>query len=1163
MKHSSLAINFRVLLLGLAFLAMGPLPADSTAPALIENHRIELGALATGASRSWTVRSIEIRGRGLFDFELREVPVFAPAAEIVVQDEAGQQAVVRPSTRFLRGNVRGMPGSRVAISVTDDGKIAGLASDGYVTWKIAPRPHDGALEGVMLEEGEDLAPSNFRCGAEDLPDLQILQPEPLAMQQPLPPLALTGDEFFQITVAIETDYEFFQIFGDAQAAATYIGNLFNYINSIYEEETKTRLVVGDVFLWSSSNQPWIENSKTSCRLYEFGRYWRDNRAGVERTVAHFLSGRSLGGGIAWLDTLCFTAQTVSSPTGCASIGNDLVFGGFGLSAGLAGSYQTQAGIAWDAFVVAHEIGHNVGSRHTHCYGGIGGNSSPVDACYNQESGAGCWTGITGLPGVGSLSGGLSGERTGTLMSYCHLLQGGLGNIAATFGHDHPFGAQAHRVPALMASRVAAVAANDPTCIPVISENPSLIVSKVGDGSGVIESSPQGIDCGDLCAATFASGTEVTLSASPESGSVFGGWSGACDGTATCSVSMTQSRNVAAAFHLVPSEPVALFNGQALDGISGSTGSTRNFFIDIPDGTAGLRIQTTGGTGDVDLHVRYGRPPTLDDFDCRPYSEGNEESCSFTSPSAGRYYVMLHGYSAYSGVTLQASYESVSKQVLSVSRNGTGSGTVTSSPAGIDCGVSCSAAFDAGTEVTLAARAVEGSAFEGWTGACTGAGACTVSMTRPRSVSAVFETVTDAVIALSNGERVPGLSGLNDSVSVYFIDVPGGTSKLLVQILGGEGDADLYVRYGNVPTFSEFDCRPFEYGNEESCSFSDPSAGRWYVMLHAYQSYSDLDLWASFTDVTDGYTLSVSRTGTGSGRVTSSPAGIDCGTVCAADFAPSSQVSLTPTPNQGSVFAAWAGACGGDAGCNVDMESAKAVRATFKSSTPDEPPAPARLAIASSYVAFFERAPDFEGLSFWSWVANNSGLQELALMRELAAGFASHPSFTALYGELDDLAFIDAIYLNIGGALPDAQGREYWAAQILGGTLSRTDFVADFVFGLLNISEDVLDQLLSDGVITQLEYAGALLRKQRLTNRAIVGLSFAETLETAANLETGTDPLDPGSLARDPVYQAAQKIVSGVSQLSSTRDAVLGYLGAQPAPTISEINDAAPADLFGR
>lgn len=80
------------------------------------------------------------------------------------------------------------------------------------------------------------------------------------------------------------------------------------------------------------------------------------------------------------------------------------------------------------------------------------------------------------------------------------------------------------------------------------------------------------------------------------------------------------------------------------------------------------------------------------------------------------------------------------QALSVAMSGTGAGAVTSSPAGISCGASCTASYAAGTSVTLTASPATGSSFAGWSGACTGTGACTVAMTTARSVTATFNAV---------------------------------------------------------------------------------------------------------------------------------------------------------------------------------------------------------------------------------------------------------------------------------------------------------------------------------------------------------------------------------------------------------------------------------------
>jgi len=88
--------------------------------------------------------------------------------------------------------------------------------------------------------------------------------------------------------------------------------------------------------------------------------------------------------------------------------------------------------------------------------------------------------------------------------------------------------------------------------------------------------------------------------------------------------------------------------------------------------------------------------------------------------------------------VQVAAAAPAQYTLFVGRAGKGSGTLSSSPAGIWCGTACSAAYSAGASVTLQAAPAPGSAFAGWSGACSGTGACVVSMAAARSVVASFK-----------------------------------------------------------------------------------------------------------------------------------------------------------------------------------------------------------------------------------------------------------------------------------------------------------------------------------------------------------------------------------------------------------------------------------------
>jgi hypothetical protein len=79
---------------------------------------------------------------------------------------------------------------------------------------------------------------------------------------------------------------------------------------------------------------------------------------------------------------------------------------------------------------------------------------------------------------------------------------------------------------------------------------TLSVTRTGAGKGTVTSNDAGISCGGDCSQTYPSGTSVTLTATPAPGSNFAGWSGPCSGTGQCTVTMSESRSVMAAFTLI-------------------------------------------------------------------------------------------------------------------------------------------------------------------------------------------------------------------------------------------------------------------------------------------------------------------------------------------------------------------------------------------------------------------------------------------------------------------------------------------------------------------------------------------------------------------------------------------------------------------------------------
>jgi serine protease len=103
---------------------------------------------------------------------------------------------------------------------------------------------------------------------------------------------------------------------------------------------------------------------------------------------------------------------------------------------------------------------------------------------------------------------------------------------------------------------------------------------------------------------------------------------------------------------------ALTAGVAKTGLSGSWFDRKYFTLDVPAGRQTLTFSTTGGTGDVDIAVKYGAAPG-DTADCTSALSGNEERCSFSSPVAGTWFVGLSPKIRFVFPSIKFSYSNTS------------------------------------------------------------------------------------------------------------------------------------------------------------------------------------------------------------------------------------------------------------------------------------------------------------------------------------------------------------------------------------------------------------------------------------------------------------------------------------------------------------------------
>ncbi len=454
----------------LSVLLASGLPAAGATPVLsYDRPGLAAAAREVPLRGPLTLADLPLAAGERVTLELERFAVFTTDAVVEVHGDTGVTRLAPPDNAYFRGRIAGRPGSTALVSALENGEVRGLVLDGPRIFQLGADPQDTTrLTSREVDPAEPHAP--FTCGTAELETDDLLAAlrarSDAGARRPQPDVRAS----YTARMAIETDYEYYAKFAATTGvvgAVNYVGDLLGYSSTFYDREIDTTLLVSYVSLWTTASDPW-EQTSSNCGFYEFGNYWNLNRTGVSRTLAHFLSGKGTGGGIAWIGVLCrnaFTANGVSCPP-LASSGN--YGGGYAFSGNILGTFNLSSPSSmWDIMVVSHETGHNFASPHTHCYKNIGANANPVDRCYNQQTGASCASAADGgeaLPGLGALTGGTSGAGNGTIMSYCHLLGGSYANIALTFGQSHVYGIAPARVVTVMHDHVVATASGNPSCL---------------------------------------------------------------------------------------------------------------------------------------------------------------------------------------------------------------------------------------------------------------------------------------------------------------------------------------------------------------------------------------------------------------------------------------------------------------------------------------------------------------------------------------------------------------------------------------------------------------------------------------------------------------------------------------------------------------------------
>jgi hypothetical protein len=336
--------------------------------------------MMAGTSRV-VVKGFPLPGRAAVDLDLERFEILSHGARLVVVDESGERAVARPGMQSFRGIVRGDPSSLVVLSLFD-GRIAGSLQTQMQEYVVDPRSFQPESPPSSVEirnaDSDPDRPEVPICAAE-LPEKPLAPPAPPGMGPPPTP-AIDGSTTLTAAIAIDTTYEWYAHFGSEAAAQNYVLNLMAQVSAIYEAEVNVRLEVPYLRIFTTSQDPYTDGTtSTGTLLNELNLEWNTHQTAIDRTAVHLLSVRPSGGaGLAYLDVLCHHSYHPGSSFD------------FGVS-----TMSAQNG-SWEKDLVAHELGHNFASPHTHCY------VPEIDRCAVAP---GCYEGEIIL-------------TVGTIMSYC-------------------------------------------------------------------------------------------------------------------------------------------------------------------------------------------------------------------------------------------------------------------------------------------------------------------------------------------------------------------------------------------------------------------------------------------------------------------------------------------------------------------------------------------------------------------------------------------------------------------------------------------------------------------------------------------------------------------------------------------------------------------------
>jgi len=357
-----------------------PGAARQSSTSLADLDRATARLLAAKRGRQ-LLSAIPLAGGGSEDFAVERLDIFTADAQAYAMVGGARRPLPLPAVSVFAGESLSSQ-KHLVLSIVDGSQVwAMVREDETVTTRIGPARH---AERTSLHEvlgaadhvDEDRPPACGGAVASDLP-VPDLPAKPSVQRR----ARAVSDALIEVEMLIDIGNNLYAgaFASDIGAATGYVAQLMGTVSAIYRRDLKIVPRIKTMVVWTDP-EPFAADDSLS-QLTSYRTYDLNNRAALPRDVAHYLDDRG-SGGIAYLPGVCsaFFAYGVSN------LDADVSF--------------PVASYTWDVDVVAHELGHNLGANHTHCY------SPPIDRCWNQENG--CYNGVA-VPQVGET------------MSYCHLV----------------------------------------------------------------------------------------------------------------------------------------------------------------------------------------------------------------------------------------------------------------------------------------------------------------------------------------------------------------------------------------------------------------------------------------------------------------------------------------------------------------------------------------------------------------------------------------------------------------------------------------------------------------------------------------------------------------------------------------------------------------------